>query len=210
MNRYISCVLVLLLAACAVGCAPDDRAPPTANMETQIEDDAALPATGTVEADKGIPEATVSGTEMLVTDDMGSQETEMEEQIMDEAAPPAIGFIDAHADTISRALRMDENLFSNDLHVDFERLLEFGAPVQVFAVWLENRQVNNAYENANHQIDFFESEIAKHSDIIEIALTLEDINRNARNNKISAILSIEGAEPLEGKIENLDHFTAEA
>jgi len=54
--------------------------------------------------------------------------------------------------------------------------------------------------------DFFESEVEKHSDIIEIAYDLDDIIRIAREGKISAILAIEGGEALMGKIENLDHF----
>jgi membrane dipeptidase len=139
---------------------------------------------------------------------MAFQETEIEEHRSNEneVTPPVFGLIDAHADTISRALRRGQNMSNNDLHIDFERLLEFGSPVQVFAVWLDDKYVNNAHERAIQQIDFFASEIAKHSDIVEAALTLEDIERNSRNKKISAILSLEGAEPLEGKIENLDYF----
>ena len=199
-------ILTFLLAVGTVGCVFNEIAPPPPEIEIQITDDATLQAVEAGETGIGNPGAVVSVTEMQVIDDMGLQETEMEDRRKEGAAPPAIVFIDAHADTISRALRMDRNMFSNDLHVDFERLLEFGAPVQVFAVWLEDRYVKNAFESANQQIDFFESEIAKHSGIIEIALTVEDIERNALNNKISAILSIEGAEPLEGKLENLDHF----
>jgi len=117
-------------------------------------------------------------------------------------------FIDAHADTITRALLPQHNagLFRNGLHVDFERLSQFDAPVQVFVLWMADRFVGEAFERTNYLIDFFESEVAKHSDIIEIALTLEDMERNARNGKISAILSIEGGEALMGNIENLDHF----
>jgi len=126
-----------------------------------------------------------------------------------EAAPrPVFGFIDAHADTITRALlpHNNANLFSNNLHVDFKRLSDFNAPVQVFVLWCSDTYVGNAYEYTNSLLDFFESEVAKHSDIIEIALTPEDLRRNAKNNKISAIISIEGGEALMGKIENVDHF----
>jgi len=125
-----------------------------------------------------------------------------------QATPPVFGFIDAHADTITRALLPHNNadLFSNNLHVDFKRLSEFNAPVQVFVLWCSDTYVSNAYEYTNSLLDFFESEVAKHSDIIEIALTLEDLQRNAQNNKISAIISIEGGEALMGKLENVDHF----
>ena len=123
---------------------------------------------------------------------------------------PGFGFIDAHADTISRALSLDQsqqNLYSNDaLHVDFSRLAKFDAPVQVFALWLSDAFVSTAFEQTNLMLDFFEQEVKKHSDIIEIALDLDDIRRIAFDGKISAILSIEGGEALMGNLENLDHF----
>ncbi|MCL2663111.1 MAG: dipeptidase [Oscillospiraceae bacterium] len=127
-----------------------------------------------------------------------------------EPPPPSFGFIDAHADTISRALLRDpgqQSLYrNNSLDVDFSRLSEFDAPVQVFVAWCSDRWVQTAFERTNYMFDFFEREIAKHSDLIEIALDLDDIRRIAGEGKISAILAIEGGEALEGKIENLDHF----
>ncbi|MCL1834703.1 MAG: membrane dipeptidase [Oscillospiraceae bacterium] len=119
---------------------------------------------------------------------------------------PAFGLIDAHADTITRALLHNQGMYSNDLHIDFKRLLEYGTPVQVFALWCADKYVPNAFDYTNSLIDFFESEVAKYSDIIEIALSPEDMARNARNGKISAVLAIEGGEALMGCLENLDHF----
>jgi len=123
---------------------------------------------------------------------------------------PSFGFIDAHADTISRALSLNQNqqnLHSNDaLHIDFIRLAEFDAPVQVFALWLSDVFVATAFEQTNLMLDFFEQEVKKHSDIIEIAVDLDDTRRIAGEGKISAILAIEGGEALMGNIENLDHF----
>ena len=122
--------------------------------------------------------------------------------------PPSFGFIDAHADTISRAMLPNRNqgLYKNNIDVDFVRLQEYDAPVQVFVLWCSDRYVSTAFSRTNLMIDFFEREVEKHKDIIELALDLEDIERIARAGKISAILSIEGGEALMGKIENLDHF----
>ena len=133
--------------------------------------------------------------------------------------PPSFGFIDAHADTILRALHdkpvLDQSVYDNDLyriydndelHVDFLRLSEFDAPVQVFAAWLPAAYISTAFESTNIMFDFFEREVEKHNDIIEIAHNLDDILRIAGEGKISAILAIEGGEALEGKIENLEHF----
>ena len=123
---------------------------------------------------------------------------------------PVFGFIDAHADTISRALLLaqeKQGIYDNsELHIDFKRLSEFEAPVQVFAAWCAERYIPIAFEQTNIMFDFLEQEIAKHNDMIEIALDLEDIRRIASEGKISAILAIEGGEALMGKIENLEHF----
>ena len=123
---------------------------------------------------------------------------------------PSFGFIDAHADTITRALQLDpgqQELFRNNaLHIDFLRLSEFDAPVQVFAIWCAERYITTAFEYTNMMLDFFEEEVEKHSDLIEIALDLNDIRRIAGEGKISAILALEGGEALMGEIENLDHF----
>ena len=143
-------------------------------------------------------------TEVLPPEDEYDDEEEM--HLIEDTPPPAFGFIDLHADTITRVILRNQNLLRNSLHVDFERLYGFGAPVQVFALWSSDRYVADAFNYTNSLIDYFEREVAKHSDMIEIALTLEDMERNARNNKISAILAIEGGEALMGKIENVDHF----
>ena len=124
----------------------------------------------------------------------------------EEMAQPSFGFIDAHADTITKAMGEGKSLFRNDLHLDFERLSQLGTPVQVFAIWLSDEYLGNAFEYTNSAIDFFESELEKHSDIIRLALNLEDMERNARNGIASAVLALEGGEPLVGRIENVDHF----
>ena len=118
-----------------------------------------------------------------------------------------IHYFDAHADTITLAMENGKSLFKNDLHLDFSRLLEFDHPiVQVFAIYLSEKYLDNAFEYTNSAIDFFKKEAAAFSDIIAIARNIDDIEENAKNNKISAILALEGGESLEGKIENLEHF----
>ena len=122
---------------------------------------------------------------------------------------PVFGFIDAHADTVSRVFSLlpsQISLYSNDMDVDFLRLSQYPAPVQVFVLWTSNNYIRAAFEHTNQMLDFLESEIEKHSEIIEIALSLDDIIRIAGQGKISALIAIEGGEALEGKIENLDHF----
>jgi len=120
------------------------------------------------------------------------------------------GFIDAHADTPSRVLALNpqnRSMLNNpELHVDFNRLSEFEAPVQVFVAWCPSAHVDRAFDYTNLMFDLLEQEIEKHKDLIEIALDLDDIRRIAGQGKISAVLSIEGGEALMGRMENLEHF----
>jgi len=117
-----------------------------------------------------------------------------------------IGMADAHCDTVTSAMDNRQSLYENNMHLDFKRLKEFGAPVQVFSIWITDKYLDGPFEYTNAAIDFLLSEIAANSDIIALAASYEDILKNAGENKISAILALEGGEALEGNIDNLEHF----
>jgi len=121
---------------------------------------------------------------------------------------PKFAFVDAHADTISRALLPQHNagLYRNNLHIDFQRLSQFDAPVVVFVGWLSDRFVADGFNRTNLMFDFFEQEVYSHSDLIEIALDLDDMERIAQDGRAIALLSIEGGEALMGNLDNVDHF----
>jgi len=220
---FVALLLILIITA---GCGSGETPLPETDAGARADGGFAPPAIGTgeppvvvsVPPDAGAtpPAADVSppADEPIAKpedDDMiPEKEVEVpkaEESMPEPPPPPVFGFIDAHADTITRALLRDQDLLRSDiLHVDFERLYAFGAPVQVFVLWCADRYVADAFNWTNTQIDHFEEAVARHSDMIEIALTLDDIHRIAGENKISAILSIEGGEALMGDINNLDHF----
>ncbi|MCL2821109.1 MAG: dipeptidase [Oscillospiraceae bacterium] len=190
--------LFALFSVCMKGCTFVDYI----NVETPEEQEintTPTPNPTPIPAFEPSPEPTPEPTPVL------PQETPMPPEPV-----PSFGFIDAHADTISKAIMLDpgeQGLFNNSaLDVDFKRLSEFDAPVQVFVAWCSNRWVSTAFDRTNQMFDFFEQEVEKHSDLIEIALDLDDIKRIAGERKISAILAIEGGEALMGKIENVDHF----
>jgi len=125
-------------------------------------------------------------------------------------ALPLFGLMDAHVDTISRAFGLppeNRSLYSNpELDVDFKRLLEFGAPLQFFALWTSNQFVDDVFNYTNALIDFFEEQVNQYSDVIEIARNFDDVVRISRSGRISAIISIEGGDALLGDINNLYHF----
>ncbi len=115
-------------------------------------------------------------------------------------------FFDGHCDTITTAMKKNENLFKNSCHIDIERMCKFDNPVQVFAVWLEKEKLSKPFFYTNEAIDFFESEIKKHTDFLKPAKNYFDIKENIKNNKASGILGIEGCEAFEGNKDNIYIF----
>jgi membrane dipeptidase len=132
---------------------------------------------------------------------------ELAVELNEPQSPIRFGFMDAHADTITAAKRNGAGMYDNNLHLDFKRLSEFEYPVvQVFAIYLSTRHLSDAFNFTNDAIDFFINELEAHNDLIRLALSLEDIEANAKTGISSAILAIEGGESLEGSIDNLYHF----
>lgn len=114
-----------------------------------------------------------------------------------------ITFVDGHCDTVTTVMEKNEGLFSNKQHIDIVRLKNFESPVQVFSIWLHKKYHDKPLNNTIRAIDFFYDEINKYGEHIAAAFSYDDIVVNKRDKKISAILSIEGGEALEGEISTL-------
>jgi membrane dipeptidase len=199
-GRFTIVALILVVTLSFIGCK--------GVLQPPIESPASTPVVETTPPPTELPQPTTEPTSELTPETMPEPTPEPTPVTTPEPPPPDFGFVDAHADTISRALLPHNNqrLYRNNLDVDFVRLLEFGTPVQVFVLWLSDSFVADGFNRTNFMLDFFEEEVERHSDIIEIALDLEDIERIVKEGKISAILAIEGGEALMGELSNLDHF----
>lgn len=115
-------------------------------------------------------------------------------------------FIDLHCDTLTTALETNQSLYQNNLHIDIKRLCKYPKSIQFFAIWLKKDLYKNAYNETKNIIKFFNKEIENNKQYILKAKSFKDILINQQQNKISAILSIEGGESLEGNLENLYKF----
>ena len=122
--------------------------------------------------------------------------------------------IDFHIDTLKRIYEQhfngntEANLWENkDRHVDLKRLLESNYAAQFFATFIKIGEPplgNSHYEDALAIIDLFNSEIAKHSDVVAKATSYVDYKNNRANNKLSAFLTLEEGGILEDDITRLD------
>lgn len=125
-------------------------------------------------------------------------------------------FADMHCDTITtlyqkrqeqekESLRK-ETLFHNSLQLNLDGMQKAGYALQNFAIFLSKEKVKNLYQEALLRISFYIEEMEKNKDIISPVTTYDEIQNNMRAGKMSALLTLEGGEILEGSVDNLHHF----
>lgn len=113
--------------------------------------------------------------------------------------------IDAHTDVLCKYL-FDENIDfykeNSDIKLSFPNMLKGNIDAQIFAIFIPGKNTSKFNETIK-LIDFFYEKIQKNSEKINIVLNSNDIENNFKNNKKNAILSIEGAEAIEGDLGKL-------
>lgn len=122
----------------------------------------------------------------------------------------AIIVCDAHCDTVDRLIKdkAELGIRSKNGHVDIPRLIEGGVDVQVFASYVggPKKPKGHYFNIAKRKINVLRTQFAKNSKSISLALKLSDIQKANKENKISAILAIEGGQSIENDINNLHIF----
>ena len=115
---------------------------------------------------------------------------------------------DAHCDTLQKITDTGKTLLHNSYHVDIERIIETrNNYAQVFAAFINKEQdVFPPFLRCEQLIDKYFDEIKINSSFIRHCVNEREIKEAFNENKIASLLSIEGGEALEGKIENLNYF----
>ena len=120
-------------------------------------------------------------------------------------------FIDMHCDTLMPFVRGgDYNLFSNNGQVDFQKMKKGDALAQFFVVFFPKMEMfaKQGIE-MNDELYFklltegFYRDIEKHSDIIAFAGNAADIEKNAKDGKMSAVLTIEDGRFINGDMNKI-------
>jgi membrane dipeptidase len=121
--------------------------------------------------------------------------------------------VDSHCDTLLRMIGVDPwtggkkepadlRLRSTEGQMDIPRMIEGGVDVQIFAAWTESRYKEGLLplKRGMQMIDAFHSEMDRLSDKILFAKKTEDVYKAVKENKIAALLALEGGEPLVGDL----------
>ena len=117
-----------------------------------------------------------------------------------------------HCDTITTLYDRIQNgsggtLHKNSLQIDFEKLQKSNYLLQNFAVFFDKGVwKNDLFAEAMLRIDFFKEEISSNAECIRQVTSFNDIIQNEKENRISALLTLEGGEILEGNVDNLMAF----
>lgn len=113
---------------------------------------------------------------------------------------------DAHCDTIQKLCDTHQHITRNNLHISLENMSKH-RHIQTFALFIDKKKDPlTPFNRCNQLLDCYFNEINNNFDKISHCTNASDINNAIKSNKIAALLSIEGGEALEGKLENLEYF----
>lgn len=117
-------------------------------------------------------------------------------------------FADLHCDTITTLYdRIQEGnkgtLLCNDLQLDIQKMETSQYLLQNFAIFFDRSKQSGLMKEALRRIDFFQKELAKNKDRIRQVTSCQEIEQNRKEGMISALLTLEGGEILEGNVDNL-------
>lgn len=120
--------------------------------------------------------------------------------------------IDMHCDTITELYDRrvkngsTDTLSKNSLHIDLDKLKKGNYMLQNFAIFQSLKKHEKMFEDSIKYIDYFYQEMEANKDSISVVRTYEDIIKNEKEGKISALLTIEEGAEAEGKLEFLRTF----
>lgn len=89
-------------------------------------------------------------------------------------------------------------------HTDIPRLQEGSVDIQFFAVWVSPTQFTNYYQQSQVMIDRFNYELNDNPNMIGQALTYDEAINLNKQEKIAAVLAVEGGHHIENSLEKLD------
>lgn len=100
--------------------------------------------------------------------------------------------VDMHCDTILELLNHPEKeLFQNDLSIDIQKLQKGNYLLQNFALFTDQKALSIPEQQTMRLMDVFWNEIEKNKEYIAPVFSYEDIEKNEKAGKLSALLTLE-------------------
>ncbi len=118
---------------------------------------------------------------------------------------------DMHCDTIyelnDRRLKgNDYSLLSNDLNISIEKMTKGDYLIQNFAMFTHLKENKDVVKHVQDMIDTFYLEVDKNKDYIGVVYCYDDIVKNQKENKLSALLTLEEGAVVNGDLSYLRNY----
>lgn len=126
-----------------------------------------------------------------------------------------MNLIDMHCDTVLKLYESNRGskLIRNDFHVDLEKLKKANSKAQFFALFIEQSEIDKKrikpFKYCNELLKVFKEEMENNKNSIALVRSYKELEENFNSGKISAFLTIEEGEALEGNTDNLKFFYEE-
>ena len=112
---------------------------------------------------------------------------------------------DLHCDTIERMEEHGENMLTENCQLSLRYLPQVEKWCQTFAIFIpDSKRGADAMEYYERVRAYFHKMLDEHKDIVEFVHNADDIKRITAAKKCAAVLSVEGAAVLGGKLENIE------
>lgn len=119
--------------------------------------------------------------------------------------------IDMHCDTISELYERQKKgeqgtLLENFLNLDLQKMQKGDYGLQNFALFTHLTKTDRPFEYAMKLVDAFYTEVKAHPDMIGVVTSYEEIERNWKEGRMSALLTIEEGGVCQGSLRFLRNF----
>lgn len=119
--------------------------------------------------------------------------------------------IDTHDDTTQRLLdpKFDISIRHNDGNIDIPRMREGGLNAIFFSIWIPSKTTGpTAVKQALDQIDAVREAVRKHPKDLVLATTAEEIRSAHNQDRIAALIGLEGGHMIDNDLGTLRSFAA--
>lgn len=116
--------------------------------------------------------------------------------------------VDSHIDLPDRLSKKQENVsIGSSGQFDYEKARRGGLNVAFMSIYVSSDKTGQeSYYHANVLIDLVQNLAASYPDKFALAYTVADVRKNFEEKKISLPMGMENGTPLNGLVQNLDHF----
>lgn len=116
-------------------------------------------------------------------------------------------FIDFHCDTAYSLLKnRGKSLKDKRLKVNIDGLKKGNSLGQFFALFIDDKENIDNFKACNSMLENLKNELNKNKEDIKLCTSYNDYINNKNQKKISAFVTIEGAEAIGNDLNNIDFF----